>query len=405
MSKTLATLTLGLLLLGPSFADEPVVRVQSIAKASDSGSTLLVQKRPGDAKGYPVTANCTGYVKDHYITDKNTVAALEFLIGGRVGINRDTDVEIISERSVADGKTPVKRVVLKNGSIWVKADAKALKQPLEIQTNGGVMGIKGTEFTVETQADGTDRVCCFESNSEQGGVELRDKSGKVIGTAKPGDEYQTSLKAAPVVTPHSDVEQFRTQTLDRNFSELYHSPWGQVVMGAIGYFAPVSTGVSWVGQGVGLISAAVDFNNHPAQSVQTGYSTASSHFDTGPVGGAISTGLGMWASSEANKPPKPDFPSELSPDAAPESKVVKDSNSFPQLSWKPVDDADGYAVMVAKDDRMDEVVFMEQTKNTQLAYPSAMRPLKSGTYYWRVIPLDGEDRPTKKAAQTYFLVK
>ena len=100
MSNKLATLTLGLLLLGPSFADEPVVRVQSIAKATDSGSTLLVQKRPGDPKGYPVTMNCTGYVKDHYITDANTVAALEFLIGGRVGINKNTDIEIVNERSV-----------------------------------------------------------------------------------------------------------------------------------------------------------------------------------------------------------------------------------------------------------------------------------------------------------------
>lgn len=406
MSKKLATLTLGLLILGTSFADEPVVRVQSISKAAESGSTLLVQKRPGDTKGFPVTMNCTGYVKDHYITDANTVAALEFLIGGRVGINKNTDIEIVNERSAAD-KSATKRVILKSGSLWVKADAKALKQPLEIQTNGGVMGIKGTEFTVETQADGSDRVCCFESNSAQGGVEIRDKSGKVVGTAKPGDEYQTSLKAAPIVTPHSDVEAFRTQTLDRGFNELYRSPWGQIGMGAIGYFAP------HIGSGLSLASglayngmALANCQKDPAGAALAALNLANAAgANTGAAGSYIGWGASIYNATKSNEPPKLEYPSDLAPDASPDSKQTKEANSYPQLSWKGVEDANAYAVMLAKDEDLNEVVFMEQTRDTRAVYPSAMRPLPAGKYYWRVIPLDGEDHPTKTAAQTYFTVK
>lgn len=393
-------------MLGTAFADDPVCRVQSIAKVTDGGTTLL-HKRPGDANGFPVTLNCTGYVKDHYITDANTVAALEFLIGGRVGINKGSDVEIVDERSVADGKTPVKRIVLKKGGLWVKADAKQLKQPLEIQTNGGVMGIKGTEFTVETQADGSDRICCFESNSSQGGVEVRDTKGKVVGTAKPGDEYQASWKAAPVVTPHSNLEEFRSQTLESHFGELYNSPWGRTAMGLFGQYVP------YVGSGVSLASglfyngmAIANFKKDPAaagNAIVSGLGTAG--VNTGPAGGYVSTAGGLFNTFKSNEPPKPDFPYELSPDGAPESKTAKEGPMYPSFSWKPVDDVESYAVMLAKDQNLDEVVFMEQTKSPQIHYPTTMRPLKPGTYYWRVIPLDGDDRPTKTASQTYFNVK
>jgi hypothetical protein len=68
---------------------------------------------------------------------------IEFLIGGRVSVNGATAVEIVNERSVADFQTGAKRSIKKHLSLWMKADAKTLKQPLEIQTNGGVLGIRG----------------------------------------------------------------------------------------------------------------------------------------------------------------------------------------------------------------------------------------------------------------------
>jgi hypothetical protein len=58
-------------------------------------------------------------------------------------MNTDTQIVMADERSVVEGKVSTKRAILKEGSIWVKPDARALKRPLEIQTNGGTLGIKG----------------------------------------------------------------------------------------------------------------------------------------------------------------------------------------------------------------------------------------------------------------------
>ena len=48
---------------------------------------------------------------------------------------------IVSERSVADDHVEIKKIIRRLPGMWAKM-AK-LKEPLEIQTNGGVLGIKG----------------------------------------------------------------------------------------------------------------------------------------------------------------------------------------------------------------------------------------------------------------------
>ncbi len=84
-------------------------------------------------------------IGDIFKTAPGVVAALEFLIGGKVGINQDSAIQIVTERSVADADQlftrVAKRYIASPASLWVKA--VNLKMPLEIQTNGGVMGIKG----------------------------------------------------------------------------------------------------------------------------------------------------------------------------------------------------------------------------------------------------------------------
>ena len=86
--------------------------------------------------------NMTLNVRDIIKTSPDTVLAIEFLIGGRVGVNKDTSIEIVNERAVADGSNGFKRAIYKNVGLWLKADK--LREPLEIQTNGGTLGgIKG----------------------------------------------------------------------------------------------------------------------------------------------------------------------------------------------------------------------------------------------------------------------
>lgn len=392
----------------PTGPAEPVVKVQDIKPVSENAKAVLMQKRPADAKPYQAFKNTTGYVQDHYITDKNTVAALEFLIGGRVGINKDTDVEVVNERSVADGKTNVKRVILKSGALWVKADAKTLKQPLEIQTNGGVMGIKGTEFTVEQKADGSTNVACFESNSDQGGIEYRDNNGKLLSTIKPLEEFQIKAKNADTVDFSKDVTVKKYESLDdmrdtysqiREYSLMFNtlSSW----MGSLGVPLPAEF------YQVNSVIALANVEDNPAGAV---YALNSLGVNTGPVGGMV----GMFGIGGGKKePPKPDFPSELSPDAGPDSKTDHEAPPYPTFQWKGVEDARSYAIAVSPDEKMDEIIYFDQIrapedrdKVVSINYPSTARPLEAGKkYYWRVVPLDGEDNPTQKAAQTIFTVK
>lgn len=399
MRRNLATLSLSLLLIGVSFADDPVARVQSIKPATPAAPAKLNRIRPNDpAGGFPVSVNTTGYIKDHFKTDPNTLAALEFLIGGRVGINKDTEIEIVDAKSVADANVSVKRIIMKNGSLWVKADAKALKQPIEIQTNGGVMGIKGTEFTVDAKEDGTTKVCCFESNSDIGGVEVRDKNGKVIGVAKPGDEYLVTLKAAPVVKHTDNIESFRESTLRSGFNEMYNDPAFRAFYGAVGSYLPYGVGSAFY-----AISALENIERDPVGALAALNSALASHgHGLGGWGGfALSTAA---SASSSQQRANPDFPTELSPDASDKSTKPKQSGPFPQFSWQGVSDASGYVVMIGRDDNMNDVLFTERVRGNQLNYPREMRPLDPGQYYWRVIPVNDEDQPVQKASQTIFQV-
>ena len=76
---------------------------------------------------------------DIVTTGPDTVLAFELTAGGRVGVNVGSTVELLNPREVTDPNAPAFR--LSKGGMWAKCGD--LKEPLEIQTNGGVMGIKG----------------------------------------------------------------------------------------------------------------------------------------------------------------------------------------------------------------------------------------------------------------------
>lgn len=83
------------------------------------------------------------FIGDFFRTSPDTLATLEFLIGGRVSVGKSMMIEVVSERSVADKDDGSPRPGVQSTSLWTKWHAEALKQPLEIQTNGGTLGIKG----------------------------------------------------------------------------------------------------------------------------------------------------------------------------------------------------------------------------------------------------------------------
>lgn len=78
------------------------------------------------------------HLNDHFKTDPNTVATLEFDIGGQAGISPDTEAVVLGERETS---TVGNQIIIRAGKIWAKIDKQ--KAQLQIQTAGGVIGIEG----------------------------------------------------------------------------------------------------------------------------------------------------------------------------------------------------------------------------------------------------------------------
>jgi hypothetical protein len=114
--------------------------VGKITKTTGDG-IVLIQHADGTITQAGVGTSV--YQGDVIITNPNTRAAIGFTIGGAVGINSGTSVTVSSERSVTDYNQPLsKTLTTMVMGLWNMQSAN-FKEPLEIQTSGGVMGIKG----------------------------------------------------------------------------------------------------------------------------------------------------------------------------------------------------------------------------------------------------------------------
>lgn len=96
-----------------------------------------------DGRARPLRIGMKVRIGDEIRTDRNSFAAVEFALGGRACVNLGSAIKIRTERSADTlGRPPLWVLQLKHGNIWGSANGP-LKDPIEIQTNGGVMGIKG----------------------------------------------------------------------------------------------------------------------------------------------------------------------------------------------------------------------------------------------------------------------
>jgi len=103
---------------------------------------MVVHKRGGPEVVEHAWVGMPVSVGDVIETGPETEVAIGFIIGGRVGINRNATVRIAAERSVEDAEFDGTKFLMRKGGMWEKT-AK-LKEPLEIQYSGGVMGgLKG----------------------------------------------------------------------------------------------------------------------------------------------------------------------------------------------------------------------------------------------------------------------
>jgi len=126
--------------LTPS-ACQPVAKVVQI-KSVHGTRTNLEYRRGNDPHWYTAYTDQDLYVGDQLRSNGNTLTALEFVIGGRVGINTNSEIQIVSDSRVKPvGEPTGLGTVFGDGGMWAKVPKRT--DVLEIQTSGGVMGIKG----------------------------------------------------------------------------------------------------------------------------------------------------------------------------------------------------------------------------------------------------------------------
>lgn len=104
----------------------------TVQAAGSEGVATLVQLsgevtcRPATGTWYAAWPELRSRLFDHVRTGPGSVATLEFDVGGRVGINQDSGIQIVGERQVETvGQEGFRRILLKAGGDLGPSDPTA----------------------------------------------------------------------------------------------------------------------------------------------------------------------------------------------------------------------------------------------------------------------------------------
>jgi hypothetical protein len=375
--KRLKALAFTLLLSAAGRAQEPVLRLVDLQ--AEAAKPTIQHRKASDTKWYPAFVGAEGSVSDHFKTDAATVAALEFFIGGRVGVARDTDLEIVTDRSVSAVGPQIKRVVLHKGMLWMKS-ARPLREPLEIQTNGGTLGIKGTEFTVESQPSEATKVAVL-----HGAVEVRDERQKYLGLAEAGDVYELRAGSEPKHQRY-DLAQLKADTYRQLHGAFLDTLSFNSSEGEADAVESVAKGTRESREGVQVGNDVLKDLNEKLNALQV--KGAGGFYLASPYRDAIRAGVG------------PSGGSALSP------TTPAPSATDTLFTWKEYPGADGYVIFVSDKADFTNILYSDRVRDTRTVYPSVARPLAPGEYFWRIIPVQSDDTVVAgaQAGQAVFTV-
>jgi ferric-dicitrate binding protein FerR (iron transport regulator) len=164
------------------------------SKGSVVASVIAIQgklsvKSVGSAGWSAARVNQSDYPHDHLKTDASSVAALEFVVGGRIGLNKGTEVEITGSREATDVNKGT-QLKLTSGSLWAKMSKQ--KDTFRIATPSCTIGIRGTEFVVEEKSGGT------EVSVLEGEVAITDAAAHLT-LARPGEVLRILPGKPPII--------------------------------------------------------------------------------------------------------------------------------------------------------------------------------------------------------------
>lgn len=332
--------------------------------------SLSVQ-RDGQPQWYSGYVKMPDFVRDRLKTDTRSMAALDFVSGGRVGLGRGSEIEIRGQGEVqqSGGAGGAQTVVLTSGTLWAKFSPQ--EKPFQVRTESALLSVKGTEFAVECAADQTTTLSVLEGKVAYS--PLGDES-QAASLATEGMQVILAYKKVPVVKTYP-VGTLR-QRLDERFPGLDHWLVRQ-------YVGNVWRGIENNPQAVQVITdpnkVVADIRRKVAANLE-------------PL-----RRLGIQVPNLDPGGQKPDFPSGLDPD-----QVGVDPMRL-SFRWDPLEGCQEYALLMSRNENMGTLDWSARTKGTSLSYPSTGFPLQQGArYFWRVIGLDGSGEPVGKAGQTFF---
>ncbi len=345
------------------------------AAGSDGVATLVhlmgrVDFRNAQGPWYAAYPELRQRLLDHLRTGSGSVATLDFDVGGRVGVNDNSEIQIVGERGVEEvGQGGFRRLVLQAGGIWARVTRQT--DELQVQTSGGVMGIKGTEFVVETTRDGPTTLSVLE-----GAVEVRPVQGDPI-LAPAGTRVTFDPVRVPVVKTYEDPEDLRREAMEGwdTFNQAAGPLMAATGAGAARYYGDM----------------ALDVVRDPAQAARD--FAASQVSSRVPMGGFLG---GVLSSGGRKQARKPDFPTGMGPDQ------TAIGTELPQFQWEPLEKAVSYVVLLSQDESMQNLDWTARVPGTSAGYPPNGRPLPPGRYFWRLVGVDGQGQPVGRASQTWF---
>jgi hypothetical protein len=313
-----------------------------VGKVIDIDGPRLYSNRLKSQGWFQAYSGMRTFLTERLRTDNQTQAVLEFLVGGRAGIGRNSHVQIVTPKEVDELGSTLR---IDAGTFWAKLDRQ--EKEFQIQTAGGVIGIEGTELLVAVEeGTGVTEVLLF-----TGQVSVTDKKGDKK-TLQPGDyaEFGGSKGMCVLSYPSTSL---RTLIVERypKFSSFL------AAQNVTSIPTPASP------------TLVRGFNKTRADLL-----TALEQ--SGQVSGVVVGGL---APAEANVPGSP-----------------------LKFTWDPVPGASSYAVFVGTDQGMEQLEFSSRVEGTEFVMPDGARGLAQGRYYWGVLALDDDGMPLGALASSWF---
>jgi hypothetical protein len=143
-----------------------------VGKIIDIDGKVLMTNRMTEGRWFQGYMQMPTFLDERLKADSGTSATIQFYIGGRAVISPGTEVEIVTTESLQTLK-------VKSGTLWAQFDEQ--DKEFQIETAGGVMGIEGTEFFVETDGEGQTNLTVVEG-------QVRVQSGGDVQVVTDGEE-------------------------------------------------------------------------------------------------------------------------------------------------------------------------------------------------------------------------